>query len=154
MTAVNVKLIGRVPSDIKLNMRHPEIASGMQQGYRYAGFYSFTNSQSMSKDPRSIYAELGKISNLRSSTDSGGDVTTTGVIPVPWARLQNVGGTIRARIARGAFIYYGKWVHPRKGKLLRPSHIVGKNYVSLGFDVLRTKFKMVVESVTVWRDVR
>lgn len=155
MQGVRVKLVGKVPIGFKLNMNHPQIASGMQEGYRHAGFMSFTGSASFGKDPRRIYTELGKISNLRSATDSSGDVTTTGQVPVPWAAIQDQGGVIRARSSRRMggkmkLVYYGKLMYARR---VGPSHIVGKNYIALGFDVLKRKFKLVVESVTVWRNL-
>lgn len=152
---VTVRLIGKVPTGFKLNMNHPQIASGMQAGYRAAGFYSHTASASFSKDRRRIYTELGKIGNLKSVTASDGDVTTTGQVPVPWAAIQDQGGVIRARSARRIggkmmMIYFGKLRYARR---VGPSVIMGKNYIALGFEVLKRNFKLVVESVTVWKEI-
>jgi hypothetical protein len=153
MRSVTVKLIGKVPTGFKLNMNHPQIASGMQEGYRATAFGSKTGSASFGKDPRRIYTELGKISNLKSNKTQGGDVTTTGRVPVPWAAIQDQGGVIPARSARRRggkmkMIYHGKLIFARR---VRASRITGKHYIERGFDVLRRKFKLVVESVTTWR---
>lgn len=147
-------VVTNAPDKVRFTFDRREIAEGMRRGAQRAGWHSFTDSRSFGKPHRSIPTILGDVNNL-TLREGRENNRVEGVVPHPGAAIQNFGGTIPARNLAGGlmrFVYFGKLVFTRKK--LRPSHIVGKHYIALGFHELVQRYRLVVKVVTTFREFR